>query len=41
MPNILILEELSPAGVDILSAETDFTVQELYDDDPEKIRIAL
>ena len=41
MPNILILEELSPAGVDILSAETDFTVQELYDEDPEKIRIAL
>jgi D-3-phosphoglycerate dehydrogenase len=41
MPNILILEEVSSAGVDLLSAEADFMIQELYDDDPEKVRAAL
>lgn len=41
MTRILILEEVSPAGLNVLKGETDFEIQELYDHDLEKLRLAL
>lgn len=41
MTRILILEELSPAGLDILRSVPDFEVIELYQDDPARIHAAL
>jgi D-3-phosphoglycerate dehydrogenase len=41
MTRILILEEISTAGLDLLKAEPSFDVQELYDEDAGKIQHAL
>ena len=41
MTRILILEEIAPAGLDLLKAEPSFDVQELYDEDTGKIQQAL
>ena len=41
MTRILVLEEVSPAGLDLLRAEPGFEVQELYENSPDKIRAAL
>jgi len=41
MTRILLLEEVSPAGLDLLRAEPGFEVQELYENSPDKIRAAL
>jgi D-3-phosphoglycerate dehydrogenase len=41
MTTILVLEEMSPAGLDLLRAEKGFEVREMYETDPGKIRAAL
>ncbi len=41
MTRILILEELSPAGLEALRSVPDFEIQELYQDDAARIRMAL
>ncbi len=41
MTKILVLEELSAAGLDVLRSVPEFEVQELYQDDPARIRTAL
>lgn len=41
MIRILVLEEVSPAGLEILRSQPGFEVEEIYDDDPVKIRAAL
>ncbi len=41
MTHILALEEVSPAGLKALRAVPGFEVQELYQSDPEAIRVAL
>jgi D-3-phosphoglycerate dehydrogenase len=41
MTHIVVLERVSPAGLEALRAVPGFEVQELYDDDPGRIREAL
>jgi len=41
MTTILVLEEVSPAGLELLKAEPGFEVRELYDPDPARIAAAL
>ncbi len=41
MTRILVLEEISPAGLEALRAEPDFEVKELYQDDPVRLRVSL
>src|SRR5439155_7619899 len=41
MTTILVLEEVSPAGLDLLKAEQGFEVREMYETDPAKIGAAL
>ncbi len=41
MTAILVLEEISPAGIDALKAEAGFEVIELYGDDPKAVQRAL
>lgn len=41
MTRILILEEISPAGLEAMRSVPGFEVQELYQDDPARLRVAL